>query len=79
MVLTLGEAAHLFNHVFALDCDLHVVPMKGWRRTMLWPETGLRWMMPSPNMPFPKPQWFIRARFSGKEPMSLKKRDLPTL
>jgi uncharacterized protein YbbC (DUF1343 family) len=28
--------------------------MKGWRRTMLWPETGLRWMMPSPNMPVPE-------------------------
>jgi uncharacterized protein YbbC (DUF1343 family) len=52
--LTLGEMARLFNHVFALDCDLHVVAMKGWRRTMLWPETGLRWMMPSPNMPLPE-------------------------
>jgi uncharacterized protein YbbC (DUF1343 family) len=52
--LTLGEMARLFNHVFALDCDLHVVPLKGWRRTMLWPETGLRWMMPSPNMPMPE-------------------------
>jgi uncharacterized protein YbbC (DUF1343 family) len=52
--LTLGELARLFNHVFALDCDLCVVPMKGWRRSMLWPETGLRWMMPSPNMPMPE-------------------------
>jgi uncharacterized protein YbbC (DUF1343 family) len=52
--LTLGEMARLFNHVFALDCDLHVVPLKGWRRTMLWSETGLRWMMPSPNMPLPE-------------------------
>jgi uncharacterized protein YbbC (DUF1343 family) len=49
--LTMGEMARLFDHVFALNCDLHVVSMKGWRRTMLWPETGLRWMMPSPNMP----------------------------
>jgi uncharacterized protein YbbC (DUF1343 family) len=52
--LTLGEMARLFNHVFALDCDLHVVPLKGWSRTMLWSETGLRWMMPSPNMPLPE-------------------------
>jgi uncharacterized protein YbbC (DUF1343 family) len=51
--LTLGEMARLFNQVFALDCSLHVVPMKAWRRDMLWPETGLRWMMPSPNMPLP--------------------------
>ncbi len=52
--LTLGEMARLFNHVFPLDCDLHVVPVKGWRRSMLWSETGLRWMMPSPNMPLPE-------------------------
>src|SRR5512134_1737044 len=49
--LTLGEMARLFDHVFELGCDLQVVAMKGWRRTMLWPETGLRWIMPSPNMP----------------------------
>jgi uncharacterized protein YbbC (DUF1343 family) len=52
--LTMAEMARLFNHVFALDCDLHVVLMKGWRRSMLWHETGLRWMMPSPNMPLPE-------------------------
>jgi uncharacterized protein YbbC (DUF1343 family) len=52
--LTLGEMARLFNHVFSLDCDLQVVPLKGWRRSMLWHETGLRWMMPSPNMPLPE-------------------------
>jgi uncharacterized protein YbbC (DUF1343 family) len=28
--------------------------MKRWRRSMLWPETGLKWMMPSPNMPVPE-------------------------
>jgi uncharacterized protein YbbC (DUF1343 family) len=52
--LTLGEMARIFNHVFDLNCDLQVVPLKGWRRAMLWPETGLRWVMPSPNMPAPE-------------------------
>jgi uncharacterized protein YbbC (DUF1343 family) len=52
--LTLGEMARLFNQVFALDCELHVVPMQGWSRSMLWHETGLTWMMPSPNMPLPE-------------------------
>ncbi|MBN2032592.1 MAG: DUF1343 domain-containing protein [Deltaproteobacteria bacterium] len=52
--LTMGEMARLFNHVFSLGCDLHVVPMRGWRRTMIWRETGLRWVMPSPNMPVPE-------------------------
>jgi len=77
--LTLGEIACLFNHVFALDCDLYVLPMKGWRRAMLWPETGLRWMMPSPNMPLPETAMVIRARFSGKELMSQKEEGLPPL
>jgi uncharacterized protein YbbC (DUF1343 family) len=52
--LTMGEMAGMFNHVFNLGCDLHVVPMKGWRRTMIWQETGIRWVMPSPNMPLPE-------------------------
>jgi uncharacterized protein YbbC (DUF1343 family) len=32
-------------------CDLTVVPMEGWRRHMLFPATGLPWVLPSPNMP----------------------------
>jgi uncharacterized protein YbbC (DUF1343 family) len=32
-------------------CDLTVVPMEGWRRSMLHPDTGLPWVLPSPNMP----------------------------
>jgi len=32
-------------------CDLTVVPMEGWRRRMLFPDTGLTWVLPSPNMP----------------------------
>jgi uncharacterized protein YbbC (DUF1343 family) len=49
--LTMGEMAEIFNEVFGLGCDLKVLPMKGWRRKMLWGETGLKWIMPSPNMP----------------------------
>ena len=30
---------------------LTVVPMKGWRRNMLWTETGLRWIATSPYIP----------------------------
>jgi len=52
--LTMGEMGRIFDHVFTLGCDLHIVPMKGWSRTMLWQETGLRWVMPSPNMPVPE-------------------------
>lgn len=52
--LTMGEMACLFNRVFELRCDLDVIAMTGWRRHMTWRETGLRWVMPSPNMPFPE-------------------------
>jgi uncharacterized protein YbbC (DUF1343 family) len=30
---------------------LTVVPMRGWRRSMRWPETGLRYVPTSPNIP----------------------------
>ena len=52
--LTMGEMARLFNRVFALECDLEILPMVGWHRHMTWYDTGLTWMMPSPNMPFPE-------------------------
>ena len=32
-------------------CRLTVVPMQGWKRRMLFPDTGLPWVLPSPNMP----------------------------
>jgi uncharacterized protein YbbC (DUF1343 family) len=52
--LTLGELARLFNDEFEIGCGLEVIPMLGWRRGMLWNETGLRWLMPSTNMPCPE-------------------------
>ncbi len=52
--LTMGELARLFVGEFRLDTQLEVIPMKGWRRGMSWLDTGLRWIMPSPNMPLPE-------------------------
>lgn len=52
--LTLGELARLFRDQLHIDVDLSVIPMEGWRRGMLWNDTGLRWVMPSPNMPLPE-------------------------
>jgi uncharacterized protein YbbC (DUF1343 family) len=49
--MTVGELARLFNDRFGIGCDLRVVAMRGWRRSMLWPETGLRWVRTSPNVP----------------------------
>ncbi|HET7697963.1 MAG TPA: DUF1343 domain-containing protein [Vicinamibacterales bacterium] len=49
--LTIGEAARLFNQHFALNAALDVVPMEGWRRSMYFDETGVPWVLPSPNIP----------------------------
>jgi uncharacterized protein YbbC (DUF1343 family) len=50
--LTVGELARLFNDKFlARKARLTVVPMEGWKREMGFDETGLPWVIPSPNMP----------------------------
>ena len=49
--LTVGELARYFNSTFQLNCDLTVIPMQGWQRSMWWGDTGLHWIIPSPNMP----------------------------
>ena len=51
--LTIGEAACIFNTQHQVGCDLEVIPMEGWNRTMCFQETGLYWTPPSPNMPSP--------------------------
>ncbi len=51
--LTIGELAVLFNTHFGIGCDLEVVPMQGWRRKMIFGQTGLPWVAPSPNLPTP--------------------------
>jgi uncharacterized protein YbbC (DUF1343 family) len=50
--MTMGELARLFNDKF-LDrkTKLHVIPMEGWKRPMWFDQTGLPWVIPSPNMP----------------------------
>lgn len=49
--LTIGELAQLLRARRALDVDLEVVTMHGWRRRMWFDDTGLEWVMPSPNLP----------------------------
>ncbi len=48
--MTVGELARMFNEEFGIGCDLRVVAMQGWRRSMYFDETGLTWINPSPNM-----------------------------
>ncbi|MBK8097784.1 MAG: DUF1343 domain-containing protein [Planctomycetes bacterium] len=49
--LTIGELARYCNDAIGYGCDLHVIQVQGWRRAMLWPETGRPWVPPSPNLP----------------------------
>jgi uncharacterized protein YbbC (DUF1343 family) len=49
--MTVGELALMFREELSLDVDLQVVPMKGWRRPMAYEDTGLPWVLPSPNIP----------------------------
>jgi uncharacterized protein YbbC (DUF1343 family) len=48
---TLGELARFYKVTQNLACDLEVVPVKGWRRRAYFDETGLPWVLPSPNLP----------------------------
>lgn len=49
--LTMGELAILYKEELDLAGQLEVVPCQGWKREMYFDETGLPWVMPSPNMP----------------------------
>jgi len=49
--MTVGELARLFNNQFGIGANLRVIKMIGWKRSMLWPDTGLQWVQTSPNIP----------------------------
>lgn len=49
--MTIGELARMLNEHFGIGCDLEVVQMEGWSRGMWGDETGLPWVLPSPNIP----------------------------
>lgn len=48
---TIGELAELFKEERFPKCELYVLKMRGYERKMWFDETGLPWVMPSPNMP----------------------------
>jgi uncharacterized protein YbbC (DUF1343 family) len=49
--MTIGELALMFNDHFGIGCELEVVEMQNWTREMWGDETGLQWILPSPNIP----------------------------
>jgi uncharacterized protein YbbC (DUF1343 family) len=49
--MTIGELAFYLKDRFYTAARLHVISMRGWRREMWFEDTGLPWLLPSPNMP----------------------------
>jgi uncharacterized protein YbbC (DUF1343 family) len=49
--MTIGEIGHYLKSECYHSLDFHVIPMNGWKRNMWFDNTGLPWVMPSPNMP----------------------------
>lgn len=52
--MTCGELARMIQGegMNGRSCRLIIVRMKGWRRSMVWKDTGLRWKPTSPNVPY---------------------------
>ena len=75
--LTVGELAVMINeeglnrgqlgNQDPVRCKLTVVPMEGWERDMLYEDTGLPWVLPSPNIPFKEtPMYYSAAGICGE-------------
>ena len=75
--LTVGELAVMINeeglnrgqlgNQEPVKCKLTVIPMEGWERDMLYEDTGLPWVLPSPNIPFKDtPMYYSAAGICGE-------------
>ena len=67
--MTAGELAQMANARgwTGSRCKLTVVPMRGWSRGMTWPETGLRWVQTSPNIPHAmSPFYYVATGLVGE-------------
>jgi len=56
--MTVGELARFFNEQYDIQCQLEVIPMKGWQRWMTFTDTGLTWIPTSPYIPEPDTPFF---------------------
>lgn len=59
--MTIGELARFFNEEYKVKCQLHVVPMEGWKREMTYKETGLSWIPTSPYIPEPDTPFYYAS------------------
>jgi len=49
--MTIGEIGCYFKDAFYNNLRIEIIPMTGWKRDMWFDNTGLPWVLPSPNMP----------------------------
>ena len=56
--MTAGEVALFMNKELNINCNLTVIKMEGWKRDMLWEDTGLLWAPTSPHIPEPDTPFF---------------------
>lgn len=69
--LTCGELARYLNDEGLLAggvrCSLTVIPMKGWKRSMAFTETGLAWVPTSPHIPEAhSPEYYVCSGMMGE-------------
>ena len=48
--MSIGEVDIMANRFWEINCRLEIIPMKGWNRAMYFDQTGLPWVLPSPNL-----------------------------
>lgn len=49
--MTMGEMTLWIREKYYPECELNIIRMENWRRSFLYSDTGLPWVLPSPNMP----------------------------
>jgi len=67
--MTAGELARMANAFGWVQprCRLTVIQMRGWNRGMAWEDTGLRWVKPSPNIPYDtSPMYYVATGMIGE-------------
>lgn len=67
--MTMGELALFYRGWKGLDVEVQISQIQGWDRNQKWPQTGLEWRRPSPNLPdYQSAAWYpglCLLEFSG--------------
>jgi len=72
--MTVGEIARMANALgwSSPRCNVKVVEMRGWSRGMVWADTGLSWVRPSPNIPHADSSaYYVATGLVGELPVDI--------